>query len=255
MFSYPLGGKAHIYINGRDLSEFQAKLEQNYALSGCGVENHLNQAPSHGSLLLLQQNFSPLTIRLPLNFYTGNKETTMAQLSRFNALCRGTVTLDLSDGFSYRCVLTEIGETAWLGDSFCAVDYTFSGIRCKASITRDGTAPLRIWNEATFPKSSCILTLKNFKLKSDTPVTVRLSDGEKTFLTWQIDTSGGLYQAGGDLVLDGMTKRNLYNGGNIPTGTMSFFDYPYLKSGTNTVSVSGGLTAAALSVTYLPAYL
>lgn len=255
MFSYPLDGKAHVYVSGHDLSEFSAKLERNYTVSGCGVENHWNQGPSRGSILLLRQNFSPLSIRLPLHFYAGSKRETMAQLSRFNALCKGTVTLDLGDGFFYRCILTEIGETAWLGDDFCAVDYTFSGIRCGEKTTLEGAAPLQLYNRATFSKSDCVITLKDFKLKSSVPVTVTVSDGKTTFLTWKLDTAGGLYQAGGDLVLDGVNKRNLYGGGNIPTGTLDFFDYPYLKPGTNTVSVSGGLSAADIRIDYVPAYL
>lgn len=255
MFSYPLDGKAHVYVSGHDLSEFSAKLERNYAVSGCGLENHWNQGPSRGSILLLGQNFSPLSIRLPLNFYAGSKRETMEGIAAFNALCKGLVTLDLGDGFSYRCILTEIGETAWLGDSFCAVDYNFSGIRCGEAVTLTGPAPLHLHNSATFPKSDCVITLKNFKLKSSVPVTVTISDGSTVFLTWKIDTAEGHYQAGGDLVLDGVRKRNLYNGGNIPTGTLEFFDYPYLKSGTNTISVSGGLSAADIHLNYVPAYL
>lgn len=255
MFSYPLDGKAHVYVSGHDLSEFSAKLERNYAVSGCGLENHWNQGPSRGSILLLGQNFSPLSIRLPLNFYAGSKRETMEGIARFNALCKGLVMLDLGDGFSYRCFLTEIGETAWLGDSFCAVDYSFSGIRCGETVTLTGPAPLHLHNSATFPKSDCVITLKHFQLKSGVPVTVTISDGSSVFLTWKLDTAGGRYQAGGDLVLDGVNKRNLYNSGNIPTGTLEFFDYPYLKPGMNTVAVSGGLSAADIRVDYVPAYL
>lgn len=255
MFTYPLGGKAHIFINGHDLSEFQAKLESDYAISGCEIENHLNQGPSRSSVLLLRQNIGTLSIRLPLNFYAESKAETMAHMARLNALCQGTVELNLSDGFSYTCVLAEIGETAWLGDCFCAVDYTFSGIRHGAPVTLEGDAPMRLENAATFPKCDCVITVKNFKLISSTPVVLSISDGETAFLSWKIDTSGGLYHAGGALILDGMEKRNRYRGGNIPTGTMSFTDYPYLKPGKNTISIGGGLTSAELRLDYVPAYV
>ena len=255
MFHYPLGGRAHVYINGHDLSEFQAKLERDYAMGGCQVENSLNQGPSRSTLLLLRQNFAPLTIRLPLNFYAKTKACTMAHMAAFNALCQGPVELDLSDGFVYHCVLTEIGETAWLGDTFCAADYTFSGIRHKQTATVESAAPIHLVNDGTFPKSDCVITVKNLQCTASVPVIISLSDGETTFLTWKIDTSGGLYQAGGDLVLDGVHKQNRYNGGNIPTGTMAWTDYPYLKPGTNTLSIGGGLTQANMQVQYAPAYL
>lgn len=255
IFSYPLGGKAHIYINGHDLSEFRAKLESDYAISGCEIENYLNQGPSRSSRLLLRQNIGALTIRLPLNFYAGSKQDTMAHLSAFNALCRGTVEIDLSDGFSYTCCLMEIGQTAWLGDCFCAVDYTFSGIRHKAQVVLDGPAPLGFENGATFPRCDCVITLKRFQCTTAAPVILSLSDGSGTFLTWKIDTSGGLYNGGGDLVLDGIKKQNLYRGGNIPIGTMDYTDFPYLVPGKNTVRVSGGLTMANLRVSFIPAYL
>ena len=255
MFTYPLGGRAHIYIGGHDLSEFHAKLESDYAISGCEIENHLNQGPSRSSLLLLRQNVGALTIRLPLNFYAGSKRETMAHMARFNALCQGTVELDLSDGFSYTCVLTEIGETAWLGDCFCAADYTFSGIRHGQSVTAEGPAPLRLENSATFPKTDCVITVTGFQCTASTPVILTISDGSRTFLTWKLDTGSGKYAASGDLVLDGVNKQNLYRGGNIPTGTLAFTDYPYLKPGQNTIGISGGLTAARLRVSYAPAYV
>ncbi len=255
MFHYPLGGKAHVYVGGHDLSEFRAKLESGYAISGCSLENHTNQAPSRSSILLLRQNVGPLTLRLPLNFYAGSKRETMAHMARFNAVCQGIVEIDLSDGFTYRCALTETGETAWLGDCFCAVDYTFSGIRQGAPVTLSGPAPLQLENTATFPKTDCVITIQNFRCRTSAPVLLRITDESRTLLRWSIDTSTGLYQAGGDLVLDGRNKQNHYRGGNIPTGTMTFTDYPYLVPGTNTVSVSGGLTGADILLEYTPAYL
>lgn len=255
MFTYPLGGKAHIYISGHDLSEFRAKLESDYTIAGGEIENHISRAPSRSSLLLLKQDVGPLTIRLPLNFYAGSKRETMAHMTRFSALCQGPVELDLSDGFSYTCLLTEIGETAWLGDCFCAVDYTFSGIRHGQPITLEGLAPLRLENDATLQKTDCVITVQGLKCTASAPVVLTISDGSQTFLTWKLDTESGKYAGGGDLVLDGVNKRNLYRNGNIPTGTMSFTDYPYLRPGQNTIGISGGLTTARLRVSYAPAYV
>lgn len=254
-FNYPLGGKAHIYIGGRDLSEFQAKLETDYAISGCALENAYNQGALRSGFLLLRQAPGLLSITLPINIYGADKQETMDHLADLDAACAGVVELDLSDGFFYTCMLEEVGGTTWLSDEWCTADYRFLGIRHKDPVTVSSPAPVHLLNPGTWPQNDCTITVKNFKAKTSVPVVITLTNGEKTVLTWKIDTSGGLYQAGGDLVLDGVRKRNQYNGGNIPTGTMTWTDYPYLSPGKNTVGISGGLTQAEIVVDYTPAYL
>lgn len=253
MFSYPLG-RTNVYINNRDLSEYYAKLSTNYHISGYTLTNSYHQGPSRSSILLLRQTYGLLSITLPLEFWAQDKEATMACLAAFNGDCGGQVEITLPDGFSYTCLLSETTETEWLNDAWCAVDYTFVGIRHRAPVEISKASPLRIRNSGTWPRNDCTITVKGLAVKSPVPVVVGLSDGKETYLTWRIDTSGGLY-TGGDLVLDGVKKQNLYNGGNIPTGTMTWTDYPYLRPGVNTISVSGGLSAAELELYYTPAYL
>lgn len=255
MFNYPLGGKAHIYINGRDLSEFRAKLETDYSITGCELDNSYNQGALRSGFLLLRQAPKPLSIVLPINIYGADKRETMEHLADLNGACAGVVELDLSDGFAYTCMLEEVRGTTWLSDAWCTADYCFIGIRHKDPVAVSGPAPVHLHNSGTWPRNDCTITIKNFKVKSSAPVVISLTNGEKTVLTWKINTSGGLYQAGGDLVLDGARKRNQYNGGNIPTGTMTWTDYPYLSPGKNTVGISGGLTKADIVVEYTPAYL
>ena len=255
MFNYPLGGRAHIYIGGRDLSEFRAKLETDYSITGYALENTYNKGALRSGFTLLRQAPELLSIILPINIFGADKRETTENLAAINAQCAGVVELDLSDGFAYTCMLEEVRGTTWLSDAWCTADYCFMGVRHKDPIAVSAPAPLHLQNGATWPKNDCTITIKNFKAKTSAPVVITLSGEGKTLLTWKIDTSGGLYQAGGDLVLDGVRQRNGYNGGNIPTGTMTWTDYPYLVPGQNTISVSGGTTKADIVVDYTPAYL
>lgn len=252
MLRYPLGGRAHIYINNHDLSEFCAKLATDYSISGYELTNTYHQGPDRSSFALLRQTHGLLSIVLPLDFYGRSKPDTMEKMAEFAAECSGQVEIDLSDGFAYTCVLSEIGDTAWSNDELCSVDYSFVGIKHKPPVQFTGGSPITIYNAATWPQNDCRITVKNFAVTSDTPVVVALSSGGTTYLTWNIDTSGGLY-TGGDLILDGIQKRNLYHSGNIPTNTMTWTDYPYLQPGENTISVS--LSSADLELYYVPAYL
>ena len=55
MLRYPLGGRAHIYINNHDLSEFCAKLATDYSISGYELTNTYHQGPDRSSFALLRQ--------------------------------------------------------------------------------------------------------------------------------------------------------------------------------------------------------
>lgn len=254
MFSYPLGGRAHIYINDHDLSEYEAKLVTDYSISGYEVTNSYNQGINRSSFQLFHQSLGLLEIRLPIDFAAGSKQEVMDNMARFNAQCHGTVELNLSDGFLYTCFLQESSETSWISDEWCTIDYTFLGIKHKRAVDAAGTSPLTIYNDGTWPENDCIITIKNLAATSNTPVVVAIADEAETFLSWTIDVSSGVY-AGGDLILDGINKRNLYNAGNVPTGTMTWADYPFLRPGKNTISVSGAISSADLLVVYAPAYL
>lgn len=243
-----------IYINDRSLNEFGAKLATDYGITGYEITNAYHQGPDRSNLLLLRQTRAPLTITLPLDFYGADKVETMSNISAFTAQCRGLVEIDLSDGFSYTCLLDEIGGTSWLNDEICSVDVSFLGIRHGESLHFAGSTPLTILRTDTWPLNDCKITIKQLAVTSNTPVVITLSNEAGIYLDWRIDVSSGIF-SGGDLVLDGIEKRNLYNGGNIPPGTMTWTDYPYLCPGRNTLQVSGGVTSAQLELDYTQTYL
>lgn len=253
MFSYPLG-RTYVYVNGHDLREYCAKLSTNYHISGYTITNSYHQGPNRSSFLFLQQTYGLLSITLPLEFWATDKEATTACMVAFNGNCDEQVEISLPDGFSYTCILSKMTETEWINDSWCAVDYTFVGLRHKAPVEISQATPMKIYNAATWPRNDCRITIKNFKITTDTPVVISLSHEGSTYLSWQIDTSSGVY-AGGDLVLDGIDKRNLYNAGNVPSNTMVWTDYPYLMPGKNIITVSGALTTADVELYYIPTYL
>ncbi len=255
MFHYPLGGIAHIYINNHDLSEFGAKLATNYSISGYEVTNSYNQGVNRNSFMLFRQTYGLLTLKLPLDFSGSSKAQTMERIARFHAMCSGNVEINLSDGFSYSCMLTKASETQWLNDEHCTIDYTFTGIRHKEPVSVAQPSPLRLYNAGTWPRNDCIITIKDLVLQpTDVLVIISIYGRELPIQTWRITPKIGRY-TGGDLVLDGINKRNLYNGGNIPTGTMVWTDYPYLQPGVNVIAVDGAISSADLQVEYIPAYL
>lgn len=255
MRTYPLGGKAHIYINGHDLSEFGAKLETDYAISGHEITNDYYQGPDRSSFLLLRQSHGLLKITLPLDFSGDSKQEVMHCLTSFHGHCAGVIELDLQDGFSYTCMLEEAGETHWLSDTWCTADYQFVGIRHGAPVTAAAHGALHLHNPGSWPRNDCVITVNNLKSTSDTPVSITLSDGNTTFLTWKLDCASGYFLAGGNLVLDGVKKRILYRDGGTAARAISFIDYPYLKPGRNTISVSGAVTHTGIIVDFTPAYL
>lgn len=253
MYNHPAVG-AGVFVNGHALSEFGAKLVTNYPLSGYEIANTYHQGIDRNSFVLFRQTHGLLSITLPLDFYGSSKMDTMEKMTAFASQCEGQVELNLSDGFAYTCMLEEIGATSWANDEICSVDYSFIGIKHKPPIYISGATPLLLYNAATWPRNDCRIIIKNFKITTDTPVVISLSHDGSTYLSWQIDTSSGLY-AGGDLVLDGIDKRNLYNAGNVPSNTMVWTDYPYLMPGKNIITVSGALTTADVELYYIPTYL
>ncbi len=250
MFQYPLGS-ARVSINGHDLSEYHAKLAASYGLGSSEITNTWSQGPDRGGFSLLRQAHGLMPITLPLHFCGRNKRDTMAGMTAFSAQCAGDVDLDLGDGYHYRCVLEDTGETAWYTDDWCTVDYHFQGIRMGPEEVVCGPAPLSFYCHGTWPKNECVITVKDLDLPYR-PAVVSLSQEGRTYLSWHISNLVTLRD--GDLVLDGIRKRNLFHRGSIPAGIMTYTDYPYLLPGKSTLSVSG-VENAQVELRCVPAYL
>lgn len=249
-----------VYINNRDIGDFGAKLQTDYSISGASLENTTNRIPSRSSALLLRQDFGPLTITLPLDILGEDKAQVMDNLAALLAQLTGTYEVNLSDGYAYACTLSEVGETAWACDELCSVDIIMTGYRHKEPVTvQTPTATLRVYNPGTWPLTDCVLTIKNLKASGSGTVNIAITGidiGRRNLLIqWSIDPSSGLYAAGGDLVLDGQQKRNLYNNGAPPSGSLSWTDYPHLVPGWNTITITGAASIDGLQVDFTPTYL
>lgn len=243
-----------IYINQHDIREYGAKLQMDYAISGGEIENITNRGAGRSSTLLLRQSREPLEITLPLDIYGKDKRETMDHLTGIMALLTGTCEVDLSDGYAYTCTCKEIGATAWINDEICSVDITLSGFKHGVPMQVSGTAPLRVHNPGTWPKTDCKLTIRALSIQPGIPAVIALSNASGTYLKWTLNASDGSY-TGGDLVLDGQEMRNHYNGGNLRAGTMRWTDYPYLLPGDNTLSVTSGTASVSVVVEFTPAFL
>ena len=235
-----------VYINNHDIGEFGAKLQMDYAITGCDVTNATNQGPNRSSVLLLRQSFAPLHITLPLDFYGSGKQQTMARLSAFSALLTGKFEVDLGDGYQYTCILDEIGPTAWICDDICSVDVALSGLRHTAPMTIIGTSPLTLYNPGTWPQTACKITIGSM-----------IGETQKVKIAHSNDDISYTFDSpiAGRLVLDGINMENRLWGKPIKAGTMEWVDYPWLAPGENTISAGELSKTGTIRVDFTPTYL
>ena len=259
MHLYP-NGNAMVTVNGRDLSEFSAKLNSDYEISGPEISADTWQGRNRSTLLLLGQTYGLLRIRLPIDFWGSSKTDAMEKIADFNGTTKGLIELDLHDGFVYKCVLTEIGAPEWINDELCTADYEFVGTRTKNPVTVSGKTPLTIINPSTVEKTDCRITIEAAFPASLNFVSIWLTTGNLlngTYLAFTIDVSGGEYENDGVFIIDGFNKTITYNGGALPT-KIDWEDYPYLVPGNNLILVAATRNAGdglAASVEYVPTFI
>lgn len=247
MFNYP-ENTAYVTVGGVDLSVYNAKLSTNYTVSGCELDVDVFQGRNRSSLLPLAQNFKPLKIVLPIDFWGRTKVVTVASISSFNKAVSGKFELDLGDGFKYTCICTEFGTPEWITDQLCTTNYTFLGMRhtAKVTISESTTIGASVECASTFPKTDCIITLPFKQMGGATSIQVRLGEN-----TWGI--SGEMTA---DIVLDGVNKIYTMGGKNI-TANVLWTDFPYLVPGSNAISlgINGVSVTKGMRVEYYPTYL
>lgn len=242
-----------IYFAGRSLSSFGARLRQSYTVSGSPITPTIRQGKNDSRFFLLDREIGLLTVTLPLDFYGQSVRDIARNMAELRGLCRDLVEADLGDGFRYRLCLTAVGETEWTGDVLCSQTLTLQGMRLgeKITVSSDGGSILRLYNPATWEKTACRLTLSGFRTTSSKCFVHLRQDGD-SYLTWQL-TSDESYN-GGTLILDGMEKVNSYAGGGLPSGTMQWTEYPWLKPGESHLIVAGA-EVSGVKVEWEPAYV
>ena len=107
-----------IYIGGRSIRTFGAKLRTDYTISGPSPSRTLRREPRTGSFSLLDTGWGLLTLKLPMDFYGGSRGEIAWNMAGLRGLLQKETEIDLGDGFLYRCVLTAAGSESWTGRGF-----------------------------------------------------------------------------------------------------------------------------------------
>lgn len=226
----------NIYLAGKPISAFGARLRQNYTVSGTPMTATIAQGKNDSRFFLLDRENGLLTVTLPLDFYGKNVREIAGNMAYLRGLCQDMADLDLGDGFHYRLCLTGLGEMEWTGDVLCSQTFTLQGMRLGEKISAAGAPPLTLYNPGTWKKTACRLTLSGYRSKNTDGMIFLRRDG-KSYLTWRIGKNAAF--SGGTLILDGTEKTNTYDGGALPEGSMLWTEYPWLPPGESRLLVTG----------------
>lgn len=238
-----------VTIAGKDLLEFDAKMQSYPEISSCAVDANVFQGANRSSIQLLSNRRGQRTLKCKIDFFGNNYNRTLHQ-SEFEALFLGSepVVIDIGDGFWYRAVLTDIDSPETDHELITTVEYTFAVTR---HIGEEITIDIASANDYVFnchsnvAKTDCIVRIAD-QYSNPENVTVALNGYE--FSVSGLDSS---------LVLNGVDKVFLIGGQNA-ANRVTWSDFPFLVPGENHVSVYvGGTipTGIIASVSYTPTYL
>jgi len=238
-----------VTVAGKDLLEFDAKMQSYPEISSCKVDANIFQGANRSSIQLLSNRRGQRTLKCKIDFFGDNYNRTLHQ-SEFEALFLGSepVVIDICDGYWYRAVLTDIDDPSTDHELITTVEYTFAVTR---HIGDEVTIEIAGANDFVFncnsnvAKTDCIVRIAD-QYADPENVTVALNGYE--FSVNGLDS---------DLVLNGVDKTFLIGGANA-AGRVIWTDFPFLVPGENHVSVYvGGVIPYGInaSVSYTPTYL
>lgn len=239
-----------VTVSGRELSEFCAKMQSYPEISACEVDTGIFQGVNRSSMQLLHNRRGVRYMDCKIDFFgRDNYERTLHQ-SEFEALFIGAepVAIDICDGFWYRAILTEIGDTYTERELITTVEYRFQVTRHRGSqiTTRVAADKSNILCLSNVEKTDCVVRIPQKAINGAESVSVELND-----LTWTVPYPTG------DLVLDGIHKTFTMGGANVAS-RISWTDFPYLRAGENLLKL--GVTGVGVSVknaeiSYTPTFL
>lgn len=237
-------------VNGRNLSEFGAKMQSYPILSACAVDVGVFQGAERSSLQMLHNRRGMRTLRCTVDFYGSNYERSLHQ-SEFDAQFLGVepVILDFGDGFWYRAILTKIGDPETVAELITTVEYEFAvtrhrGAEITAEVVPNDAAILCHSNVA---KTDCVVRVLFDQMGGATNTVVQLNGLSFTIA----DTLTG------DLVIDGINKVFTMDGKNV-AGKLIWTDFPFLVPGINSLSlfVQGVVVGKkAARISYTPTFM
>lgn len=239
-----------ISFGGHDLSEFHAKMQSFPEISSCKPDVGVFQGVGRSTLHVLQNRRTERTFLCYIDFF-GNEAAERAQnVERFERLFVGNrpVEIDISDGYVYDAVLTNIEGPIVEGEILSSVEYTFRVVR-RGWLVRTKLASSRgafVLCQSSFPRTDCIIRIDAANLLEAESMVVSL--GEQMWST--------TVEPRDEFVLDGINKVFTMAGKNI-TGKMDWRDFPYLVPGVNhfEVGIQGIGVQVPAEISYYPTFL
>lgn len=239
-----------VMIAGRELSEFCAKMQSYPEISACEVDTGIFQGVNRSSMQLLHNRRGVRYMDCKIDFFGDNYERTLHQ-SEFEALFLGTepVVIDIGDGFWYRAILTEIGDTFTERELIATVEYRFQVTRHRGSQITTQVIPndAQIFCQSNVARTDCIIRILYANLGGAKQTVIHLNG-----LAWSYAPT-----LTGDIILDGVNKTFTVAGKNA-TSNIIWEDFPFLVPGKNTlrVGVNGVVVSnKSAEIIYTPTFL
>ncbi len=239
-----------VSINGKNLSEFGAKMQSYPVISSCGVDVGVFQGSDRSSLQMLHNRRGMKTLHCAIDFFGSNHERTLNQ-SSFEAEFLGTepVVLDIGDGFWYGAILTKIEEPSTESELITTAEYEFAVTRHKGGEIVAEVVPndAVIFCQSNVAKTDCVVRVLFEKMGGAVNTLIQLNGSEFALAE----------ELTGDLVIDGVNKVFTMGGQNV-AGALVWTDFPFLVPGKNQLSLSvGGVLVSQKTalVSYTPTFL
>lgn len=244
--------KPEMVINGTDIAQFGARLID-YSVSGTGVTN--NTAAGDKALLglplLASKSYAvrKLTVNLTITSQArGGMPVILAALTAQKAKLDSAIfsgdicTITLIDGYIYDCLVTSTGTLSPDGGGKADVTYTFD------AILHYGMAHVTISNGVN--NINCTSTTKTYCAVDITNV----QGGVTTVSLPELGIRASI-PLGKTLSVNGINKTVTMDGSNAFLRLSNFVDFPILKPGENTLTLSGdggGTYTLRAMVSYYP---
>ena len=240
-----------VMVAGRELTDFNAKMQSYPEITSCEVDTGIFQGANRSSLQLLHNRRGMRFLTCKIDFFgKDNFERTMHQ-SEFEALFLGgdPVAIDIGDGFWYRSVLVQIGAPQTERELITTVEYRFQVTRHRGENVIAGIEAndAKLWCQSNVAKTDCVVRLLYNGMGGASNIMLSMNG-----LIWHYKPV-----LMGDMVLDGVNKIFTVGGVNV-NSAITWTDFPYLVPGENVLSLSMSgivLGGKAAEVVYTPTFL
>ncbi len=219
-----------MFINGKDVSAYGAITLSGYKYTPPKIEQEYFKGRQRTGFTILCRETGMGQLDLTLTFYDRHWRDVTQKKAAFDRICMGEVEISIGDGYEYRSVLTEIGQSNQRTRRVLECTYSFDCVRHGPYVEKHGNT---IICESTLPYTDCVLTARVGQDGTNYQMGPVMFD---TVYSGQV------------LTVDGITKRILVGGEPDASGAR-WLRFPSLEPGENTFSCLDELT-----VGYYPSY-